>query len=335
MAETWHTIGHDKAVNLLRRSLDDGRVSHAYLLAGPHQVGKMRLATDLARAVNCTTGERPCGNCSQCVRIERKLHSDVKVVGLERSGVGRTLIGIDQVREIQKVANLKPFEGSTRVFIFEAADLLSEEAANSLLKTLEEPPDSVLMALLTSRPGELPTTLTSRCQRINLRPVPFRIIAGALETLHGLDAQRANEIGRLAAGRPGWAIEAANDNALVDRVTEQLNTIEEILRGGLESRFKHAARLATSFVRDRETARAELGIWLGWWRDVMLVKEGSQEFVTYLSHINSLQGIGERMSIGGIVRALRGVQDTCAHVERNVNPRLALEQMMLSFPRIL
>ncbi len=334
MGETWRTIGHDKAKEFLRRSLDEGRTSHAYLIAGPHRVGKMRLATDLARAVNCTAEERPCEDCGQCVRIERRLHADIRVVGLESSGPGRTLIGIDRVREVQQDASLKPFEGATRVFIFEAADLLSEEAANSLLKTLEEPPDAVLLALLTSRPGVLPATLTSRCQRIDLRPVPFHVIAGELEARHGLDAERASEIARLAAGRPGWAMEAANDRALVDTVAERLDTIEEVVRGGLEERFKHAAGLATSFGRDREAARADLDIWLGWWRDVLLVKEGAEGFVTYLSRADSLQAVADRMSVGGVVRALRGVQDACAHLERNVNPRLALEQMMLSLPRI-
>ena len=139
----WRTAGHDKAVNILGRALGEGRTAHAYLVTGPEHVGKMTLALDLARAVNCSGAERPCDACAQCRRVDRGLHADVRVVGVEPGPSGgrqRVAIGIDQVREVQREASLKPYEGSSRVFIFDRAERLTEEAANSLLKILEEPP---------------------------------------------------------------------------------------------------------------------------------------------------------------------------------------------------
>ena len=101
----WQTIGHDKAIVTLKRSLALGRLSHAYLLAGPRHVGKMTLAIDLAKAVNCPERPPPCGKCIQCTRIDRQLHADLQVVSVENSGStggrGRVAIGIDRVREIQ------------------------------------------------------------------------------------------------------------------------------------------------------------------------------------------------------------------------------------------
>jgi DNA polymerase-3 subunit delta' len=147
----WNTIGHDTAVDLLRRSLDEGRLAHAYMIAGQRHLGKMTLALDLAMAVNCTAPERPCGECTQCDRISRGLHTDVKVVEIDiDTGV---TIKIDQVLEMQREISLAPFEGASRVVIFDESERLTEDAANTLLKTLEEPPDRVLMLLLASDTG--------------------------------------------------------------------------------------------------------------------------------------------------------------------------------------
>ena len=134
-----------------------GRLPHAILIAGPESVGKMALAVDLAAALNCAGDERPCGECGGCTRTRRGLHTDVHVVGIQVAGGGRnrTLIGVEQVREVQREASLAPFEGECKVVIFDGAELLSEEASNSLLKTLEEPPPGVYLLLLTAKPEAL------------------------------------------------------------------------------------------------------------------------------------------------------------------------------------
>ncbi|TET38214.1 MAG: AAA family ATPase, partial [Dehalococcoidia bacterium] len=164
----WQVIGHEKAVALLERSMKGGKLSHAYLFVGPPHVGKMTLAMNLAQALNCRGEERPCGECPQCRRIARGVHADVQVIGLE----GRMEIGIDQIREMQHAASLKPFEGRNRVFIIDGADHLSHEAANCLLKTLEEPPPNDQLILLAANERLLLPTVLSRCQKLELGPLP-------------------------------------------------------------------------------------------------------------------------------------------------------------------
>ena len=333
----WRTIGHDKAVNTLRRSLSEGRVSHAYLLVGPCHVGKMTLALDLAQALNCLGDERPCGECNQCGRITRALHADVQVVGLgtDESGDGRirVLIGIDQVREVQREASLKPYEGSYRVFIFDGAEQFSEEAANSLLKTLEEPPDQVVLLLLASDAGALLPTIMSRCQLLELRPVPASLISRELVARYDVDSDTAYEIARLSKGRPGWAFEAATRRDMLDRLYEKLEAIELVIKEGVGERFSYAASLASVIWRDRDAGRQELAIWLDWWRDVLLVKEGAPEFVTHLSRTESLQTVSRSLTSAQVAGAINAVQQTIDHLDRNVNPRLALEDLMLALPR--
>jgi DNA polymerase-3 subunit delta' len=333
----WRTIGHEKAVNLLKRSLAEGRVSHAYLLAGPGHVGKMTLALDLARALNCVEEKIPCGECGQCRRIARGLHADVRVVGLDtgdsRDGPSRVLIGIDQVREVQREASLKPFEGSHRVFIFDGVERLSEEAANCLLKTLEEPPDQVVLVLLTAEAGTLLPTLVSRCQTLELRPVSRSLISRELQAGYNADVATADEIARLSEGKLGWALNAISSPAELEGLERHLGAIETVVRSGPMERFACAANLASSFGRNRDSVHQELAVWLSWWRDVLLAKEGVHGPVTHLSRLETFQAVADALSTAEVAGAINAVQDTMRYLDRNVNPRLALEALMLSLPR--
>jgi DNA polymerase-3 subunit delta' len=297
----------------------------------------MALAMDLAQALNCKGEDKPCGLCDQCSRTARGVHADVKVVGVAsgESGDGRSrvAIGIDQIRNVQRDASLKPYEGRYRVFIFDGAEHLSEEAANSLLKTLEEPPDQVMLILLSSDAAALPATVVSRCQLLELRPVARSLIASHIESRLDVDSETADEIARLSEGRPGWAIDAATRPEVLERLSERLGTIEEIARGGPERRFAYAADLASDFGKDRDSARRELAIWLSWWRDVLLVKSDVSGFVTHLSRTETLRSVAYSLSSEQVVQAVNAVHETIDYLERNVNPRLALEALMLQLPR--
>lgn len=332
----WQTIGNEKATGALRRALAGGRLPHAILIAGPESVGKMALAVDLASALNCTGDEKPCAECAGCSRTRRGLHTDVHVVGIQVAdgGRSRTLIGVEQVREIQREASLAPFEGECKVVIFDGAELLSEEASNSLLKTLEEPPPGVYLLLLTAKPEALLSTVVSRCQLADLKPVPSDVIARHLVERLGTDEDVAGRASRLSGGRPGWAIRAAREPELLEAVEEKVEEVEEVVRGSMETRFDHAARLGSAADRDREAGRRELEVWLAWWRDVMLVKEGVPQLAANMSRMESLKPVAEALSRQQITGAIRAVRRTRQLIARNVNSRLALEVMMLDLPRV-
>ena len=204
----WQVVGHEEAVALLSRSLEKDMLAHAYLFVGPQQVGKTTLAVNLAQAVNCleAQSERPCGECIQCRRIAAGQHPDVQVIDLEANQDGsatRREIGIDQVREVQHSATLKPYEGKYRVFIFQEAASLSQEASNALLKLLEEPPESVLFILLTSDVESIFPTIISRCQWVGLNYLPLSVIARELQQALSIPPQEAMDLARLKPKRRG------------------------------------------------------------------------------------------------------------------------------------
>jgi DNA polymerase-3 subunit delta' len=334
----WQVVGHEEAIAFLARSLEKDMLSHAYLFVGPPQVGKMTLALNLAQGVNClgSPASRPCGECNQCRRIAAGQHPDVQVIDLvaNESGSGiRREIGIDQVRDVQHSATLKPYEGRCRVFIFQEAASLSPEASNSLLKLLEEPPESVLLILLTSSGESILPTILSRCQWVGLSYPPLSSIARQLREVLGIPPQEAMDLARLSKGRVGWALDAARNPRLMADYTAELGRMASLLDGTLEERFAYAEEVAALFTRDREGALERLNVAVSWWRDLLVLKNGTGEFVSNIPAMEALQSHARWISTTQVVEAIKRTQDTISCLEGNINPRLALEVLMLSLPR--
>ena len=325
----WLTVGHDRAVRFLERSHAAGRLAHAYLISGRLSIGRMSLALDLARLVNCVGERPPCLDCGQCDRVSRGLHADVQIVGLQESsdsGRARVNIGIDQVRDCQRDISLKPFEGRCRVVIFDAAETMSAEASNALLKTLEEPPDHVLIALLSRENARILPTIVSRCQTIELRPPHIETIASLLVERHGVDAERAQELAAMSGGRPGWAVRAISEPELMEERGTIMREIEEAMGSTMEGRFDYANSLASEFTRNRERGGQVLELWLDWWRSILLKAVG-----TGSGRVNVE---GTALTVREVAAAIKAVLEARSNLERNVTYRLATEQMMLQMPYV-
>jgi DNA polymerase-3 subunit delta' len=333
----WPVVGHEPAVARLKRSLEKGKLGHAYLVSGPPSVGKMTLALTLAQALNCDALEVPCGVCSPCQRIAASSHPDVQVVALgsassDEDARSRTEISIKQVRDdIQHWASLPPFEGGYRIFIIGEAELLSPEAANCLLKTLEEPQEKVLFILLTSEPARLPETVISRCQRLDLKPVAVEKIEGEL-LKQGASAEKVRLLGRLCRGRPGWALGAMADESLLERRAERIERLTDVIEGDLEARFEYASELASRFSQKRVEVQETLEEWVDFWRDLLLVKTGLPEAVTNLDYAGRLQTLADGFNIRQIRSAISSIVLSQKQLRQNASPRLVLEVLMLDIP---
>ena len=331
----WSVVGQEKAVTLLGRCLERGRFPHAWLFVGPPHVGKMTLARDVARALNCTGEKPPCGECPACLRIETGKHADVQVLSLETAsaleGKPLTEVGVGQVRSLQHAASLPPFEGKYKVFIIDGAETLSIEAANCLLKTLEEPTGQVVFILLTSNEALLPETVVSRCLRVDVLPLPAARIEEALRTRWNVSPERARLLGRLAKGCLGWAVSAASED-LLQRRTEQLDGLAGVVAGDTEARFAFAGQLATRFSQNRQLVQDRLDLWLDWWRDLLLVKAGLEGAVTNVDRLEELRRMAPGFSVAQVRAFIDSIQLTGDQLKQNANARLALEVLMLSLP---
>jgi len=330
----WQVVGQDRAVSILQRGLEREALAHAYMLVGPAHVGKMTLALNLAQALNCESPELPCGQCQPCQKVASGNHADVQVIGLTQSedAAEAKLISIDQVRDMQHSASLPPFEGKCKVFIIEDAELLSIEAANCLLKTLEEPTGKVVFLLLTTNEKLLPETVVSRCQRLELTPLSPPEVEEALQKRWGIEPQRAKLLARLSRGCLGRAVVAAYDDQILQARTEKLENLYEVIRADTEGRFQQAARLAARFTQNRSAVQEVLDLWLGWWRDLLLVKTGCLDYVANIDQLNILNNMAGHYTMEQVRDCLGSIRAAERQLRQNANPRLVLEVLMLDMP---
>ena len=331
---TWGLIGQERAVAALTGALAGGRGAHAYLFVGPEQVGKHTLALKLAQALNCEDDERPCGECNTCRRIAGGIHADVQTVTVEEAEDDegkRKGIHVSQIREVERATALKPFEGLTRVVIIDPAEEMNAAAQNAFLKTLEEPPPQVVFVLVAADESRLLPTIRSRCRRLELRlPSLVDVEAALLE--RGVDGERAQLLARLSRGRVGWALEMADDASLLERREESLAQARALGSMGVAERLGLAERLAGGFRRDPEGLLAELAAWRGWWRDVLLVRSGSEDGVANIDHLAELREDATRLRRDGVASFVRALGEAGRQLQENAQPRLVLETLLLGAP---
>ncbi|MBI4289029.1 MAG: DNA polymerase III subunit delta' [Chloroflexi bacterium] len=334
----WQVLGQDKAIRFLESSLKRGGLAHAYLLVGPPHVGKMTLACDIAKTLNCTGDNPPCGQCPACVRVTSGKYADVASVGRvkdEKSGRLKRDIGIDQMRDVQKAAHLPPYEGKFKVFIIDGAELLSTDAANCFLKTLEEPPPHIVFLLLAGKESDVLPTVVSRCQRVEVRPLPPERIEAALVDRWAVGPAQARLLAHLSQGCLGWALQAKDKPELLQQRVDMAERFRQLAGSGYEPRFAFAAELATQHEQSPEQVSHVLGLWGLWWRDLLMVRGGCPRWSVNIEQVDKLsKSEYASLSTSQITGSIRRLEATVQHLRRNANPRLALEALMLELPRV-
>jgi DNA polymerase-3 subunit delta' len=232
------------------------RFPHAVLVAGPAGLGKREFVAALASALLCSAPRgdgHACGHCRDCIWMTAGSHPDRIVVtfGLRDDGQPRTEIVVDQIRELSARVAMRPHAGGSQVVTIDPADQLNPNAANALLKTLEEPAADTLIVLVADEPTRLPATIRSRCQQVEAR-FPDRAQALAWLAGQGVDATEAGDALTLAAGNPGAALEfcRGDPGELVRAVAADL---VELLRGRA-----HPSEVASRWAKDRAGQRVAI-----------------------------------------------------------------------------
>jgi DNA polymerase-3 subunit gamma/tau len=170
-------IGQEHIVKILTNQLKSGRISHAYLFCGTRGTGKTSTAKVFAKALNCKTpiGIEPCNECSSCVNIDHNNNLDIIEIDAASNN------GVDNIRDIREEVKYPPTDGKHKIYIIDEVHMLSTGAFNALLKTLEEPPSHVIFILATTDPQKIPSTILSRCQRLDFHRIPTKIMTEALK----------------------------------------------------------------------------------------------------------------------------------------------------------
>ena len=325
-------LGQPRLLERLGERLTSGEASHAYLISGPRSIGKHTLALRIAQTLTCGEGRRPggCGICVACRKVERGLHPDVREIGVLRSEE-RRWISIEQLREMERDLALRPLEGSWRVVIIDDGADMREDAQDSLLKTLEEPPIHAVLLIVAQVPHALRPTIVSRCQPLALRPVSAERIAQYVARRTG-DAALARLVAPLAVGRPGLALRLAADERERAGRLAMLDDLFALLGTRLIERFawaNHVAEEANRTPEDRELLGDRFTLWLELLRDATVpaaVARIHSDRAARTARLRDLVGQSQLRSLAALIARLRD------DLDRNSNARTSLELAMLRLP---
>lgn len=330
MPANWDLLGHEWAVQLLKGQIAGGRLRHAYLFTGPAGVGRRTLALRLAQALNCTNASilgEFCGACRACRGFAAMQHTDLLL--LERQEGDRE-IKVNALRELSRSLSRTPLEARVQVALLLNFQEASEEAANALLKTLEEPNPSVLLCLTAPDADSLPATIVSRCELLRLRPLSSEQLVNALQTRWKLEPDQAKLLAGLSDGLPGKALRLHEDSAGLEQRGAWLDAGEQLLSADRVQRFAFAEKAS----KDRETLRAQLLVWLSFWRDVVLRVARSSADLSNPDRAEKINSLAEKLPLPAAKSALTAIERTLTQLNTNVNARLSMEVLLLELPRL-
>lgn len=327
---TWDLIGHDWAVQLLRGHIQNKSLRHAYLITGPHGIGKKELALRFVQAIVCpqnASSGQPCLNCLSCQQLERLEHPDLFPIGLEE---GSKQIKIDQIRELIHSLSLSPYQATHRFGLLFNFELANPSTQNALLKTLEEPPDRVILILTAVSSDSLLETITSRCEEIKLNTVPVQLTTQGLEKIHGIPADQARLLAHISGGKPVEALAYYQDPALLERRNTLLDELIEVLRGNSVERFAYAERIS----KKPENINSLLEIWISFWHDLLLQSGNSQTSLQNIDRQQDLDRIGNKIDLETAWNTVELFRKAHLLLEENANLKLTLENLLLQLPTL-
>lgn len=327
----WADIeGQDRPKEILQRALERDRVHHGYLFVGPDGVGKYETALAFARIMNCEErGEdefaAACGTCPSCRKFANDLqHPDLHVV-LPQGNVNKT-IKIDQIRAIQKAAMTRPYEARHQIVVIDDVHLMTDEAANALLKTLEEPPSSMHLFLVSNQPNSLLDTILSRCQTVRFGALPLDVVVGILRDL--LEEPPSDETLRVAAafgeGSVGHARELVESGLLEER-TALYDDVASVRR----ARPDQLLEVAQGLSGDRRSLPVRLDLLKVLFRDAMLAHldpDGGRLVNTDM--LDRVEAVAARFDVDDILMRIEAIRVAQELLGRYVNSQIVMENLV-------
>ncbi len=312
-------IGHERPKRFLRFLVEHGNIPHAFLFCGQEGIGKKKTAFEFTRHLFCQAGTG-CGKCRPCIKLDRGSHPDLVVIQNEGS------IGIDDSRMITKEITERPFESDKRVIIIDNAETMTTEAANALLKTLEEPPPYNHFFIITSSEREIPMTIRSRCTRLAFSPLSRVQLQEYFADRAGIDPNRAQLLSSISFGSIGSGLFWLDDGNFSLRTK-----LAQALCGQKKGFVLTSSLAEKASVTDRSTSMY-LTFLLSFFRDLFVKKvTGEMSFITNTDLGDLLDETGG--DLAWIESSIKRIQETIRVMRYNVNRWLIFENLLIQVAR--
>lgn len=332
-------LGQERAIKFLKQAMAREKMPHAYLFVGIHGVGKTATAMALTQAVNClepVKGEG-CGHCRSCRQILGGNFPDLFTVNPDGQ-----FIKIEQIRELNRSFSFKPVSGRYRVSIIRQAESMTEEAANSFLKTLEEPPEGNILILNVTEPLDLLPTIVSRCQKVSFRPIPAPLLTTWLIEHNQVTESKAAVLARISEGSLGKALEMGGEGFFEKR-QDYISQLQSLPKLSPVELFSMAMTLSGKGKKSDPDARMKghagligpLGIWKTCYRDLLLLKMGAgEDRLINIDYSDQLKKLSENYRIHALIQCILLLDQAQRDVLRGRNPDLLMENTVLTLRRL-
>ncbi|MBE6112059.1 MAG: DNA polymerase III subunit delta' [Peptococcaceae bacterium] len=315
--------GQEKAIHILQCAIQNRHIAHAYLFAGPEGVGKKQTALALAQYLNCAAPDlntfTSCGNCPSCIQSVSGSQPDILM--LEPDGAS---IKIEQIRTLLSKVSLRSYENAYKVIIINDAHLMTEQAANCLLKTLEEPTDNTVFILITAQVQNLPVTIFSRCQQISFHLLSPSVIQDILQKLH---PERQSQIGLVTALAKG-SVSTAENLLANEEIAGARQEFYDLLIKLHQMRPAQIIGWCEQWDKNKKMVKALLELGQLWYHDALMVNTSGQ--MTLLVNQDYLAPLkSQKIAPQQLLQILQYFQTGMAQLESNASPRLIMEIVLL------
>jgi len=305
--------GQDRAIEILKNCVKEKKIAHAYLFLGPDGSGKRRTAVEFVKFLNChNKKDDSCGSCPSCTKADKSMHPDIAVVLREEE---RAQIPIAAIRELGRKLSLKPFEEGYKTAIIVDAEDMSEEAANSLLKMLEEPEGDTVFMLTASNPRALADTIVSRCQVIRFKPLTKDVVEQILIEDFDTDKSQAKFLSAISGADISKALSLKEEDA----ISWKNDIIDDF------SKNNTLDAEADILAEKRQAQKDAMDILIGFYRDVLIYKfTNSTDLIINIDRLDLIKEVSKKSDPAQIERFIRDIAKTRESLNANANSKLAI-----------
>lgn len=318
-------IGHEQIIEHLRSAITLDKISHAYILNGPEDSGKMMLAEAFAMALQCEgEGERPCLACRSCKQAVDHNQPDIIYVSHEKPNT----IGVDDIRtQVNNDIVIKPYSSRYKVYIIDEAQKMNQQAQNALLKTIEEPPAYAVILLLTTNADSFLPTILSRCITLNLKAVKEDVIRNYLMQNYQIPDYQADICAAFSQGNVGRAVKLASSTDF----TELKASVLQLMKRLSDIDLYEMTAAVKQIQEYKLTIKDYFDLMMIWFRDVLYFKAtGDVNGLIFKDEVYDIKKQAEKRSYQGIETILKALETAGVRVSANVNFDLVIELLLLT-----
>ena len=325
MAGFKDVVGRKELIGYMQRAVETGSVSHAYILCGEKGSGKKLLANLFAMALQCEKQQpEPCNECHSCKQVLSSNHPDIIQVTHEKP----TSISVDDIREqVNRDVMIRPYSSQYKIYIIPESDMMTEQAQNAILKTLEEPPEYAVFFLLVENTEKLLPTINSRCVMLRLRNVKDSLIQHYLTEQMEIPDSKAKVCVAFAQGNIGRAVMLATS----EHFAEVKEAAVQLLQHVNEMEVTQMVAAIQTITKYKLEITDYLDILMIWYRDVLLYKATKDiDKVIFAEQMEYIREQAKRSSYEGIETILKSMETAKARMRANVNFDLIMELLLLT-----